>query len=78
MAFDPISTGNAGWEDFLAAYNAFCSQHGGRPLFNQPGWLTHAQVEKAFGDRLKTFEGCRQRVDPTDRLVNEYFRQLLR
>jgi D-arabinono-1,4-lactone oxidase len=77
MTFDPVSTGNPGWEEFLAAYNAFCRQHGGRPLFNQTGWLTCAQVEKAFGDRLKTFEGYRQHFDPTERLLNEDFRKLL-
>jgi D-arabinono-1,4-lactone oxidase len=77
MTFDPVSTGNPGWEEFLAAYNEFCSQHGGRPLFNQTGWLTRAQVEKAFGDRLRTFADYRQCFDPTERLLNEYFRKLL-
>jgi UDP-N-acetylenolpyruvoylglucosamine reductase len=77
MTFDPVSTGNPGWEKFLAAYNNFCSQHGGSPLFNQTGWLTRGQIEKAFGERLKTFEGYRQRFDPTDRLLNAYFRALL-
>jgi hypothetical protein len=61
---------------FRESHN-FCSQHGGSPLFNQTGWLTRAQIEKAFGDRLKTFEGYRQRFDPTDRLLNAYFRALL-
>jgi hypothetical protein len=77
MTFDPVSTGNPGWEKFLAAYNDFCSQHGGSPLFNQTGWLTRQQIEKAFGERLKTFEGYRQRFDPSDRLLNAYFRMLL-
>jgi D-arabinono-1,4-lactone oxidase len=77
MTCAPVSTGNPGWEEFLDAYNQFCSLHGGRPLFNQTDWLTRAQVEKAFGHRLKTFEGYRQHFDPTDRLLNEYFRKLL-
>jgi FAD/FMN-containing dehydrogenase len=29
------------------------------------------------GERLKTFEGYRRRFDPTDRLLNAYFRTLL-
>jgi lysylphosphatidylglycerol synthetase-like protein (DUF2156 family) len=49
MTFDPVSTGNRGWEEFLAAYNEFCSQHGGSPLFNQTGSLTREQIEKALG-----------------------------
>jgi hypothetical protein len=77
MTFDPVSTGNPGWEEFLAAYNDFCSQHGGSPLFNQTGWLTREQIEKAFGERLKRFEGYRQRFDPRGRLLNEYFNKLL-
>lgn len=77
MTFDPVSTGNPGWEEFLAAYNDFCSRHGGSPLFNQTGWLTREQIEKAFGERVKRFAGYRQRFDPNDRLLNEYFRKLL-
>lgn len=49
MTFDPVSTGNRGWEEFLAAYNDFCSQHGGSSLFNQTGWLSREQIEKALG-----------------------------
>jgi L-gulonolactone oxidase len=77
LTFDPTSTGNPGWEEFLAAYNEFCSQHEGSPLFNQTGWLTREQIERAFGAQLKEFEGYRKRFDPGDRLPNEYFRRLL-
>lgn len=77
MTFDPVSTGDAGWEQFLVAYNAFCSRHGGSPLFNQSDALTRWQVERAFGDRLAVFKGYRERFDPTGRLLNEYFRRLL-
>lgn len=78
MTFDPVSTGDAGWEQFLVAYNDFCSRHGGSPLFNQSDSLTRWQVEKAFGDRLDIFKGYRERFDPTDRLLNQYFKQLLK
>jgi FAD/FMN-containing dehydrogenase len=77
ITFDPVSTGNPGWEGFLRAYNELCSSLGGVPLLNQTNLLTRAQVEKAFGDRLATFEGYRKRFDPTDRLLNDYFRELL-
>ena len=77
MTFDPVSTGNPGWEDFLTAYNSFCSQHNGVPLFNQTNLLTREQVQKAFGGRLQVFERFRQRFDPDNRLVNAYFRELL-
>jgi hypothetical protein len=78
MTFDPVSTGDGGWEQFLVAYNDFCSRHGGSPLFNQSNSLTRWQVEKAFGDRLVIFESYRVRFDPTGRLLNEYFKHLLK
>jgi FAD/FMN-containing dehydrogenase len=77
ITFDPVSTGNPGWEDFLRAYNQLCSDLGGVPLFNQTNLLTRAQVDKAFGDRVQLFDRYRKRFDPTDRLLNDYFRELL-
>jgi FAD/FMN-containing dehydrogenase len=77
MTFDPVSTGDPGWEDFLTAYNSFCSQHNGVPLFNQTNLLTREQVQRAFGGQLQVFERFRRRFDPGNRLVNAYFRELL-
>ena len=77
ITFDPVSTGNFGWDTFLREYNALCSELGGTPLFNQTNLLTRAQVDKAFGDRMPYFEKYRQRYDPTDRLLNNFFRELL-
>jgi FAD/FMN-containing dehydrogenase len=77
MTFDPCSTGNDGWDDFLAAYNQLCSDLGGVPLFNQTAHLTRPQVEKAFGYRLRLFDSYRKRYDPGDRLLNDYFNVLL-
>lgn len=75
LTLDPVATGDPGWADFIAAYNAFCSHHGGIPLFNQTRGITPAQSQKAFGDRLAEFERYRQQYDPSDRLLNDYFRQ---
>ena len=38
---------------------------------------TRPQADKAFGDRIATFESYRKRFDPTDRLLNDYFRKLV-
>ena len=43
MTFDPCSTGNEGWDEFLEAYNQLCSELGGVPLFNQTAHLTPLQ-----------------------------------
>ena len=77
LTIDPVSTGDEGWEDFVNAYNRFCSDHDGVPLFNQSLGLTKSQVRRAFGDRLDRFEAFRRRLDPENRFLNEYFRELL-
>jgi len=73
MTVDPVATGDDGWQDFLKAYNEFCSQRGGRPLFNQTRWLTPEQARRAFGSKLDLFNEIRRRYDPADRMLNEYF-----
>jgi FAD/FMN-containing dehydrogenase len=77
MTFDPVSTSNPGWTEFLSAYNELCSQLGGVPLFNQTNLLTPPMVDKAFGNRLRVFDTYRRRYDPEDRLLNAYFKDLL-
>ena len=77
ITYDPVSTGNEGWEPFLREYNDLCSELGGVPLFNQTNLLTRAHVDKAFGDRLAQFDRHRRRYDPEDRLLNDYFRELV-
>jgi FAD/FMN-containing dehydrogenase len=77
ITIDPVSTANPGWEKFLPVYNEFCSDHGGVPLLNQTPWLTRAQVEKALGDRWRKFADARRVYDPGNRLLNDYFRELL-
>jgi FAD/FMN-containing dehydrogenase len=77
MTIDPVSTANPGWTTFLPAYNQFCSDLGGIPLPNQTPKLTRAQVEKGLGDRWKQFAAARRTFDPTNRLLNAYFQDLL-
>jgi hypothetical protein len=77
MTIDPVSTANKGWQDYLVAYNQFCSERDGKPLLNQTPKLTPEILKKAFGDRLKTFADTRKQYDPNGRLLNDYFRMLL-
>ena len=77
MTLDPVSTGDPGWNDFLGAYNDFCSQNGGIPLFNQTRGITPAQAKQAFGDHLETFKVYQRQFDPENRLLNQYFREML-
>jgi len=77
MTLDPVSTGNPGWTEFLAAYNQFCVERNGKPMFNQTFGLTPEMSQKAFGSRLATMEQTRKTYDPQGRLLNDYFRSLL-
>ncbi|MFD0986522.1 FAD-binding protein [Methyloligella solikamskensis] len=78
LSIDPASTGGKEWETFLKAYNEFCSENGGSPLFNQTPFLTRDQVHKAFGEeRIDKFKEARRKADPNDRLIDDYFRELL-
>ena len=76
MTLDPVSTANPGWFDFLSAYNQFCSDRNGVPLFNQTPALTPSIVKKAFGSRLQVLDEIRKQYDPEGRLLNDYFRTL--
>ena len=73
LSIDPASTGGKEWEDFLRAYNDFCSARGGEPLFNQTPFLTKEQAQKAFGGRLKLFADYRRQADPENRLLDSLF-----
>ncbi len=77
MTIDPVSTGNPGWPEFLTAYNQFCAQHGGIPLFNQTDGITPQQARQALGERLTNFAAARRSYDPDGRLLNAYFRDML-
>ena len=77
MTIDPVSTANPGWDEFLDAYNQFCTDRNGLPLLNQTPKLNPAIVQKAYGDRLKVLAATRQQFDPGNRLLNAYFSQLL-
>jgi FAD/FMN-containing dehydrogenase len=77
MTLDPVSTANPGWQDFLGAYNQFCSDRNGTPLLNQTPQLTPAILQKAYGDRLTKLSNARKQYDPNNRMLNAYFSTLL-
>ena len=77
LSIDPASTGGPEWEQFLHYYNEFCSARRGVPLFNQTPFLTREQVRKAFGVRLQQFAARRKAADPKNRMLDQYFRELL-
>ena len=77
LTLDPVASGGEGWYEFLQAYNQFCHEHHGTPLFNQTWGLTHEQVQAAFSDEVPEFLQLRQRLDPDNRFYTAWFRELL-
>jgi hypothetical protein len=77
MTVDPVSTANPGWKTFLESYNDFCTNRSGIPLLNQTFGVTRAQAQKTLGERLKLFAETRKTYDPGNRLLNDYFQDLL-
>ena len=75
LTLDPVATGSAGWVDFLTAYNQFCSEHDGTPLFNQTRGITPEQAQRAFRPEIERFNGYRRRMDPDGRFYTPYFRE---
>src|SRR5581483_4847274 len=75
MTFDPVSTGNPGWEEFLRAYNELASGLGGTPLFNQTNLLTRAQVQTAFRPDRPAAERLLQGADRAGRARGSGARQ---
>ena len=76
MTLDPVSTGDAGWEAFLDAYNAFSIEYKGRPLWNQSPQITPAQAKAAMADEIAAFQEIRRRHDPTGRMYPQFFLDL--
>lgn len=75
LTLDPVASGDHGWDEFLRAYNAYCADCGGVPLFNQTKWITPAQARQAFGERIDQFRAAIKKYDPDQRLLNSYFRE---
>jgi FAD/FMN-containing dehydrogenase len=77
MTIDPVGTGGPEWDRFLDEFNKFAARNGGIPLFNQSPRLRRDAVERVLGERWAEFRRIRTAMDPDDRMLNDYFRELL-
>jgi FAD binding domain-containing protein/D-arabinono-1,4-lactone oxidase len=79
VSIDPIhaSTDNDAWHAFLRAFNEFAFQHGGTPLLNQSPFVQRKHVEAAYGQRWLDFSHWVKSVDPSGRMLNPFFADLL-
>ena len=64
-----------GWEDFLLDLGDFAQAKGGIPLFSHTRGLPNGMTLSTYGVRLMQFRNLRQRLDPQDRFLNQFFAQ---
>ena len=78
LTIDPVATGGPEWDKFVETFNEFAAIQGGKPLFNQSPSLTNYQVYRAYGDRVAEFVKLREKMDPDNRLLNDYFDEIFK
>lgn len=79
FSLDPIHapTDETAWADFLKAFNDFAYQNHGIPLLNQSPFVERQHVEAAYGDRWLKFSAQVRTIDPSGRMLNQFFADLL-
>ena len=71
------STSSPAWGDFLLELSEFARAFRGIPVFNQTGGATAIQMAAAYGDRIAQFSNLRRALDPHNRLLNQFFAELM-
>jgi hypothetical protein len=79
FSLDPIhaSTDDVAWHKFLNQFNEFAYQRHGVPLLNQSPFIERKHVEAGFGQRWLDFCEWVGTVDPSGRMLNPFFANLL-
>jgi FAD/FMN-containing dehydrogenase len=81
ISLDPIHAPSErepeAWSNFLKAFNEWAHKRGGIPLLNQSPFIKKEHVVSAYGDRWTKLADWLKTVDPTRRMVNEFFAELL-
>jgi len=68
-----VTADQRGWGDFVMDLAEFAASHSGTPFFNQtPGMTTELAIAR-YGRRLTAFRNTRRKLDPNDRLLNQFF-----
>jgi len=72
------SNNTDGWDDFLLEFADLAAHFKGVPSFNMTKGYKPGYASRVFGERLVRFCTMRERLDPKNRLVNQYFAEHLR
>lgn len=65
------------WHRFLEAFNEWSHARGGVPLLNQSPFVKKAHVVSAYGERWTRLCAWIREQDPTGRMVNAFFKELM-
>ena len=65
------------WQNFLRHFNEFAFQCNGIPLLNQSPFVERKHVEAAYGKRWSDFGNWLRTVDPSGRVLNPFFADLV-
>jgi FAD/FMN-containing dehydrogenase len=81
ISIDPIHAysdrDKSAWEHFLHEFNAWAYSRGGTPLLNQSPFVERKHIVAAYGERWKKLGDWVKSVDPTGRMLNPFFKELL-
>jgi hypothetical protein len=81
ISIDPIHAysdiDKADWEYFLQEFNAWAYSRGGIPLLNQSPFVEKKHVVAAYGERWQKLSDWVKTVDPSGRMLNPFFKELL-
>ena len=79
FSIDPIHayTDKPAWDRFLQEFNEFATKRNGIPLLNHSPFVTRRHLEAAYGERWQKFSDWVREMDPTGRMLNPFFQDLL-
>ena len=81
ISIDPIHACSddekVAWKYFLQEFNAWAHNRGGIPLLNQSPFVEREHVVAAYGERWKRVSGWVRTVDPKERMLNPFFKELM-
>ena len=81
ISIDPIHAcgddEKVAWTYFLREFNAWAHSRGGIPLLNQSPFVEREHVVAAYGGRWKRLSEWVRTVDPSGRMLNPFFKDLI-
>ena len=72
------STADKGWDDYLMEFSDLAAHFRAVPAFNLTKGFKPGYASRVAHDRMKRFRDMRDRLDPRNRLLNQFFAEHIR